>query len=82
MHRAEPKRSGDPGPNRIHLGLEHIMLGMNPLGPHYQSFAFGGQTLETVSPVDQRDVQLALQFAIDADSAGWDTKHFSAARAK
>ena len=58
---AQPKRAGDPGPHSVHLGLERVVLGQNPLGPHDQALALGGEALKAVSAVDQGDVQLAFE---------------------
>ena len=45
----------------MHLGLERIVFGENPLGPHDQPLTFGREALKAVSAVDQGYVQLAFQ---------------------
>ena len=60
-NRAQPKRSGDTGSHGVHLGLERIVFGEDPLGPHHQSLPFGREVFEAVTPIDQRDVQLPFE---------------------
>ena len=45
----------------MHLGLECIVFGKDPLGPHHQSLPFGSEAFEAVSAIDQRDVQLSFE---------------------
>jgi hypothetical protein len=43
------------------VGLERIVFGQDPLGPHDQSLAFGCEPLKAVPAIDQRDVELSFE---------------------
>ncbi len=50
-----------PRAHGVDLGLEGVVLGENPPGPHHQPLPFGREALEAVAAIDQRDVQLTFQ---------------------
>src|SRR4029077_17472085 len=58
---AEAQRYCDTRLNGRHLRLESFLFGENPLGPYDEPFTLGREALIVVPPVDQCDVELALE---------------------
>src|SRR5882757_5404436 len=58
---AEAQCPGDARLDGCRLGLEGLLFGQNPLGPHHKPFALGRQTLILVPTIDQSDVELPLK---------------------
>ncbi|EPQ71081.1 Hydrogen peroxide-inducible activator [Mycobacterium marinum MB2] len=58
---AQTQRSGDPRSHRVHLCLEGVVLGDDPLGPDHQPLTLRGEPLEAVAPIDQGDVEFTFE---------------------